>query len=261
MKRNQRLSVQRAHFLSQSNRTEHFRQIEGRLPTGQEMMRAICVWCSVRSESRQRWTCRDFFNLTIDDRQKPNQDLYYFYSELMERYQDLYGAREPSDEMKASMHAHFYEQIRQVPRLEYAMQWYELSTDPLGTEMRTYQWLLLQGESLRMQDREQRAISEHESTLNSRNRQARLTGEANEGGGGGRRASAMAATVHRLGLPADKLASGRTKGETTCKFVKQGENCPEAGQGCPYNHKNSKTPASPAQPGAGGDILSCRRKE
>eukprot|EP00959_Pyramimonas_sp_CCMP1952_P215686 4511624-Pyramimonas_sp.AAC.1 len=52
----------------------------------------------------------------------------------------------------------------------------------------------------------------------------------NEGGGGGKGAPAMAATVHRLGLPAEKLASGRMKGETTCKFVKKGKNCPEAGQ-------------------------------
>eukprot|EP00959_Pyramimonas_sp_CCMP1952_P451192 9446370-Pyramimonas_sp.AAC.1 len=62
----------------------------------------------------------------------------------MERYQDLHGAREPSDEMKASVHAHFYEKIRQAPRLEYAMQRCEFSTDPPGTRMRTYQWLLLQ---------------------------------------------------------------------------------------------------------------------
>eukprot|EP00959_Pyramimonas_sp_CCMP1952_P132821 2776701-Pyramimonas_sp.AAC.1 len=71
---------------------------------------------------------------------------------------------------------------------------------------------------------------ERESTLNSRHRQARLTGGKIEGGGGGKRASATAATVHPIGLPADKLASGRTKCETTCKLVKQGGNCPEAGQ-------------------------------
>eukprot|EP00959_Pyramimonas_sp_CCMP1952_P451731 9458054-Pyramimonas_sp.AAC.1 len=63
----------------------------------------------------------------------------------------------------------------------------------------------------------------------------------------------MAATAHRLGLPTDKLASGRTKGETTCNCVKQGKNYPEAGQGCPHNHKKPKTPAAPAQPGAGRD--------
>eukprot|EP00959_Pyramimonas_sp_CCMP1952_P140810 2947072-Pyramimonas_sp.AAC.1 len=40
----------------------------------------------------------------------------------------------------------------------------------------------------------------------------------------------MAATIQRLGLPADKLARGRTEGETTCEFVKQGEIRPEAGQ-------------------------------
>eukprot|EP00959_Pyramimonas_sp_CCMP1952_P040653 850001-Pyramimonas_sp.AAC.1 len=74
----------------------------------------------------------------------------------MERYRDFYGAREPSDELKLRyMHV----------------------------------------ESLMMRDREQWAFSEHESTLNSRNRQAHLTGEKSEGGGGGRRASAMAATI------------------------------------------------------------------
>eukprot|EP00959_Pyramimonas_sp_CCMP1952_P320860 6714482-Pyramimonas_sp.AAC.1 len=132
--------------------------------------------------------------------------------------------------MKPSMRANFYEQIRQVPRLEHAMQWYELSTDPPGTGMRSYQWFLHQVESLMMHDREKWAISERESTLNPRRRQDRLAGGMNEGGGGGRRASAMAATAHRLGLRTDKTASGRTKGETTCKFVKPGEICPEAGQ-------------------------------
>eukprot|EP00959_Pyramimonas_sp_CCMP1952_P181297 3790828-Pyramimonas_sp.AAC.1 len=217
MKRDQRLSAQHARFLSQINRAEHSCQTEGRLLTDREMMRAICVWCSVRSESGQRWICRNLFKQTID-RQKPNQDLRHFYSEWMERYRALYGAREPSDEMNASIHAHLHDQMRQVSRLEYAMQWYELSTDPPGTGMRTYQWLLLQVESLMLRVREQWAISQHEPTLNSRNRQARLTGGTNEGGGGGKRASAMAATVHRLGLPTDKTASGRKKttSETTC---------------------------------------------
>eukprot|EP00959_Pyramimonas_sp_CCMP1952_P035025 733287-Pyramimonas_sp.AAC.1 len=100
---------------------EHSCQIEGRLLTGREMMRAICAWCPVRSESGQHWICRDLFKLTID-RLNYDQDLYYFYSEWMERHQELHGAREPSDEMKVSIHAHFYEQIRQGPRLEYAMQ-------------------------------------------------------------------------------------------------------------------------------------------
>eukprot|EP00959_Pyramimonas_sp_CCMP1952_P152791 3196729-Pyramimonas_sp.AAC.1 len=127
----------------------------------------------------------------------------------MERHQEFHGAREPSDEMKASMHAHFYELIRQAPRLEHATQWYELSKDPPGTGVRIYQWLLLQVESLMMRGREQWAISAYESTLHSRSRQARLTGGSNEGVGGGKRASAMAATVHRFGLPTDKSASGR----------------------------------------------------
>eukprot|EP00959_Pyramimonas_sp_CCMP1952_P003010 62217-Pyramimonas_sp.AAC.1 len=172
---------------------EHSCQIDGASPSGSRDDAGNVRWCSVRSESGRRWICLDLFKLTID-RQKPNQDLYHFHSERMERYQELYGAREPSDEMKASVHAHFYEHIRQVPR-------------------------------------EQCAISEHESTLDSRNRQARLTGGMNEGGGGRRSASAMAAAAYRLGLPGDKLASERTKGETTCIFVRQGENCPAVGQG------------------------------
>eukprot|EP00959_Pyramimonas_sp_CCMP1952_P131268 2744623-Pyramimonas_sp.AAC.1 len=65
------------------------------------MMRARCVLCSVRSESGQRRTCRDLIKLIID-RQKPDQDLHYFCSEWMERCQELRGAREPSDETKAS---------------------------------------------------------------------------------------------------------------------------------------------------------------
>eukprot|EP00959_Pyramimonas_sp_CCMP1952_P318587 6666113-Pyramimonas_sp.AAC.1 len=100
---------------------EHSCQLEGRLLTGREILRAICAWCSARSESGPRWICRDLFKLTIDGR-KPDPDLYYFYSEWMERHQELHGAREPSHEMKASIHAHFYEQIRQVPRLRYATQ-------------------------------------------------------------------------------------------------------------------------------------------
>eukprot|EP00959_Pyramimonas_sp_CCMP1952_P064371 1344377-Pyramimonas_sp.AAC.1 len=59
MKRNQRLSAQHAHFLSQINRMEHSCQIEGRLLTGREMMRAVCVLCSVRSKCGQHCICRD----------------------------------------------------------------------------------------------------------------------------------------------------------------------------------------------------------
>eukprot|EP00959_Pyramimonas_sp_CCMP1952_P198831 4158747-Pyramimonas_sp.AAC.1 len=44
----------------------------------------------------------------------------------MERCEELYGAREPSDGKEASIHAHFCEQIGQVPRLEYAVRWYDV---------------------------------------------------------------------------------------------------------------------------------------
>eukprot|EP00959_Pyramimonas_sp_CCMP1952_P095328 1993597-Pyramimonas_sp.AAC.1 len=50
-RRSRNLSVQHAHFLSQVNRVEHSCQSEQRLLTGREMIRAICVGCSVRSEN------------------------------------------------------------------------------------------------------------------------------------------------------------------------------------------------------------------
>eukprot|EP00959_Pyramimonas_sp_CCMP1952_P271636 5678983-Pyramimonas_sp.AAC.1 len=66
----------------------------------------------------------------------------------------------------------------------------------------------------------------------------------NEGGGGGKRASAIAVTVHWLGLSTDETAGGRAKGGTTCRCVKQGGNCPEAGQVCPCNRRKPKAPAA-----------------
>eukprot|EP00959_Pyramimonas_sp_CCMP1952_P347877 7286992-Pyramimonas_sp.AAC.1 len=69
--------------------------------------------------------------------------------------------------MKASMRAHFHEQITQVPRPDSAMQWYELSTGAPGQGMRSYQWRLCRFESLMMRDREKCAISVHESTHQS----------------------------------------------------------------------------------------------
>eukprot|EP00959_Pyramimonas_sp_CCMP1952_P289069 6045656-Pyramimonas_sp.AAC.1 len=97
-KRSRNLSVQHVHFFAQVNRVEHSCQTEQRLLMGRDMIRAICVWCSVRSEKGRHWICRDLFKIRVG-RQKPDQDLYYFYNEWMERYQELYGSREPSDEM------------------------------------------------------------------------------------------------------------------------------------------------------------------
>eukprot|EP00959_Pyramimonas_sp_CCMP1952_P053159 1111914-Pyramimonas_sp.AAC.1 len=56
MRRGQLLSVQHAHFMSRIS-VEHSCQIDGRHLAGREMMRAICVGCSVASESGQRWIC------------------------------------------------------------------------------------------------------------------------------------------------------------------------------------------------------------
>eukprot|EP00959_Pyramimonas_sp_CCMP1952_P217777 4554579-Pyramimonas_sp.AAC.1 len=74
VKRNRNLSLQRTHFLSRINHVEHSCQIEGRVLTDRAMIRAICVWLSVRSENGRHWICRDLFRMTID-RRKPNRDV------------------------------------------------------------------------------------------------------------------------------------------------------------------------------------------
>eukprot|EP00959_Pyramimonas_sp_CCMP1952_P378367 7926122-Pyramimonas_sp.AAC.1 len=131
-------------------------------------MRAMCAWCSVRSESGQHWICRGLFKLTIWSTEAGSIHVFS-YSECMERYQELYGGREPSDETKASMCAHFYEQMRQVPGLQYAIQWCELSTDQIPQARERE---LIDGScsklNIMMRGEEQWAFSEHESTLNSK---------------------------------------------------------------------------------------------
>eukprot|EP00959_Pyramimonas_sp_CCMP1952_P207830 4346999-Pyramimonas_sp.AAC.1 len=49
------------HFLQQITRLELSAQNEGRLMTGREMVRAMCHWCSARSELGQRRISRDIF--------------------------------------------------------------------------------------------------------------------------------------------------------------------------------------------------------
>eukprot|EP00959_Pyramimonas_sp_CCMP1952_P134403 2812050-Pyramimonas_sp.AAC.1 len=82
-----------------------------------------------------------------------------------------------------------------------------------------------------LRDKEEWNISVHESTLNQRARQARL------GGGGGnsydnrRYANGKAAPAEaaaRLAKPTDVVKSGLTEGETTCKFARKGQTCPNA---------------------------------
>eukprot|EP00959_Pyramimonas_sp_CCMP1952_P164840 3445434-Pyramimonas_sp.AAC.1 len=53
MRRNRGLSTHHMHVLQQVNRMECGAQNEQRLLTGREMIRAICYWCSVRSELGQ----------------------------------------------------------------------------------------------------------------------------------------------------------------------------------------------------------------
>eukprot|EP00959_Pyramimonas_sp_CCMP1952_P254400 5313873-Pyramimonas_sp.AAC.1 len=61
MRRNRGLSNHHIHFVQQISRMEYGAQNEERLLTGREMIRAICYWCSVRSELGQRRISRDIF--------------------------------------------------------------------------------------------------------------------------------------------------------------------------------------------------------
>ena len=133
------------------------------------MIRAICYWCSVRSELGQHRICRDIFKVVIDPH-KPDADLYYFYDEWMKVYLELYGVRPPSDEMRASIHAHFLEQCRKPSKLEQVMGFYDMSDDEVGTGMKTYEWLIGQIERLMLMEKEEFNIGRHESTLNQRGR-------------------------------------------------------------------------------------------
>eukprot|EP00959_Pyramimonas_sp_CCMP1952_P244981 5119971-Pyramimonas_sp.AAC.2 len=58
---------------------EYGAQNEERLLTGREMVRAICYWCSVRSELSQHRISRDIFKGVVDSN-KPDADLYHSYN-------------------------------------------------------------------------------------------------------------------------------------------------------------------------------------
>eukprot|EP00959_Pyramimonas_sp_CCMP1952_P043035 900498-Pyramimonas_sp.AAC.1 len=90
MRRDRSLSAHHIHFLQQTNRMECGAQNEQRLLTGREMIRAICYWCSVRSELSQHRISRDIFKVVIDPN-RPDADLYHFCNEWTDVYQQLYG--------------------------------------------------------------------------------------------------------------------------------------------------------------------------
>eukprot|EP00959_Pyramimonas_sp_CCMP1952_P245803 5137252-Pyramimonas_sp.AAC.1 len=136
MRRNRSLSNHHIHFLQQISRMEYGAQNEERLLTGREMIRAICYLFSVRSELGQHRISRDIFK--------------------------LYGARPPSDEMRASIHAHFIEQRRKPKNLDFACQLYDLSKDKLGEGARSYEWLMSQIDGMMLRDKEEWNISMHE---------------------------------------------------------------------------------------------------
>eukprot|EP00959_Pyramimonas_sp_CCMP1952_P379961 7959623-Pyramimonas_sp.AAC.1 len=73
MRRNRSQPGHHIHFHQQITRMEYIAQTQGRLLTGREMVRAICHWCSVRSELGQCRISRDIFKVVIDPR-KPDAD-------------------------------------------------------------------------------------------------------------------------------------------------------------------------------------------
>eukprot|EP00959_Pyramimonas_sp_CCMP1952_P288364 6030017-Pyramimonas_sp.AAC.1 len=103
-------------------------QNEERLLTGREMVRAICYWCSVRWELGQRRISRDIFKV-VSYPNKPDADLYRFYNEWTDVYQQLHGVRPAPDEMRASIHARCIEQCRKPAKLDFVCQLYDLSQD------------------------------------------------------------------------------------------------------------------------------------
>ena len=112
----------------------------------------------------------------------------------------------------------------------------------------------MQIEKLMLREKEEHNIEQHESTLNQRARLLRQGGGGGDGGGGRRGQgtggpSAAGPIKKPFGSPDDIMKNGVRKGDTTCKYVRQNQICPNAGQGCPFSHKKPK-PAAPAQTGA-----------
>eukprot|EP00959_Pyramimonas_sp_CCMP1952_P030421 637534-Pyramimonas_sp.AAC.1 len=62
-----------SHTLPPADHSNGVQRPEGRLLTGREMVRAICHWCSVRSELGQHRISRDIFKVVMDPH-KPDAD-------------------------------------------------------------------------------------------------------------------------------------------------------------------------------------------
>ena len=107
------------------DRMEQYAQNELRLLTVREMIRSICVWASHRSGHWQRYIYTCPLKLVID-RQRPDDDLFYFYNERMAVYRDMYGGGAPSPDMAAPIHEHFYEQMELVPKMKQVLNFYDM---------------------------------------------------------------------------------------------------------------------------------------
>eukprot|EP00959_Pyramimonas_sp_CCMP1952_P446711 9353787-Pyramimonas_sp.AAC.1 len=143
MRKNRHQPGHHTHFLQQITRMEYSAQNEGMPLTGREMVRAICRWCSAWSELGQHRISRDIFKVIIGPR-KPGADLHRFYNEWTDVYKQLYSAKPPSDEMRASIHAPSLEQCRKPSKLNFVCQSYAMSKDKMGHGAEGYEWLMEQ---------------------------------------------------------------------------------------------------------------------
>eukprot|EP00959_Pyramimonas_sp_CCMP1952_P192765 4030689-Pyramimonas_sp.AAC.1 len=77
-------------------------------------------------------------------------------------FTNSYGVRPPSDEMRASVHAHLIEQRRKPKRLSFVCQTYDMFKDKVGTGVKSDEWLMTYIESLMLRDKEEWNINVHE---------------------------------------------------------------------------------------------------
>ena len=85
----------------------------------------------------------------------------------------MYGGSAPSPEMAASMREHVYEQMKLVPKMQRALNFYDMSSDKIGSGIRTDARLLDQLRKMMDSERENFSLDTRMMTLSQRGRWAR----------------------------------------------------------------------------------------
>ena len=197
MPQGRELPSQQFHLTARMDRMEQDARHEMWLLTGREMLRAICVWVSYRSERGQHFNCKGLLK-TVIDKQRPDGDLFYFYNEWMAVYRDMRGCSAPSPEMTASSHEHIYEQMKLLLNMQHVLNFYDMSSDKIGTGIRAYPWLLDHLHKMVDRERDNFSIDTCVMTLNQRGsweRKKNANAAAVATGGGKAAVSAAVAAV------------------------------------------------------------------